>query len=98
MFQLSDTFMVRRFKSPTRFDVFLPCRAWTVASDLLGRLAKSGVDPLRNASVREALKRLVKDALEGLSSRYPKPITASLFPFPFRNHAAFFCFVLRFVS
>ncbi|CAM9203719.1 unnamed protein product, partial [Laminaria digitata] len=60
-------------------EALLDLRAWTVASDLLGRLAKSGVDPLRNASVREALKRLVKDALEGLSSRYPKPITASHF-------------------
>lgn len=88
MFQNSDSIVVRFFNIPILewfdvsmfryFSMFRSYRAWTVASDLLGRLAKSGIDPLRNASVREALKRLVKDALEGLSTRYPKPITASL--------------------
>ncbi|CAM9136680.1 unnamed protein product, partial [Hapterophycus canaliculatus] len=56
-------------------EALLDIRAWTLASDLLGRLAKQGIDPLRDYDVREALKRLVKDSLDGLASRYPKPIT-----------------------
>lgn len=44
-----------------------------MASEVLAMLSKEGIDPLRNASVREALKRLVKHALEGLASRFPTP-------------------------
>lgn len=52
-------------------------RAWTLASGLLARLAKQGIDPLRDYGVREAFKRLVKDSIDGLARRYPKPITVS---------------------
>lgn len=49
-----------------------------MASKLLVMLNKEGIDPLRNRSVREALKRLVKDALEGLASRCPTPVKVCL--------------------
>lgn len=52
-------------------------RAWKVASELLATLTKLGIDPLRATSVREALKRLVKDALDGLASRYPTSVKVS---------------------
>lgn len=45
-----------------------------MASKVLAMLNKEGIDPLRNRSVREALKRLVKNALEGLASRCPTPV------------------------
>lgn len=44
-----------------------------MASEVLAVLSREGIDCLRNASVREALKRLVKHALDGLASRYPTP-------------------------
>lgn len=44
-------------------------------------LAKQGVDPLRHSGVREALKRLVKDSIDGLTSRYFKPVVVSLLYF-----------------
>lgn len=54
-----------------------PCRAWKLSSELLSKLAKQGIDPLRDGGVREALKRLVKDSIsiEGLG---PKPVAVSL--------------------
>lgn len=57
-------------------------RAWTVASELLGLLGKHGIDPLRARSVREAFKRVVKDALDGLAARFPTPIKVR---FPIQN-------------
>ncbi|CAN0544387.1 unnamed protein product, partial [Ectocarpus sp. 12 AP-2014] len=59
-------------------EALLDLRAWTLASGLLARLTKQGIDPLRDYGVREALKRLVKDSIDGLASRYPKPI--ALYP------------------
>lgn len=49
-------------------------RAWKVASELLERLGKSGVDPLRDSCIREAFKRLVGSALSGLATRFAAPV------------------------
>lgn len=52
-------------------------RAWTLASGLLARLAKEGIDPLRDSGVREALKRLILDCFEGLAKQLFKPVVVS---------------------
>lgn len=49
-------------------------RAWKVASEVMERLGKAGVDALRDSSVREALKRLVGTALDGLATRFAAPV------------------------
>jgi len=48
-----------------------------LASGLLARLAKEGVDPLRDSGVREALKRLIYDCFEGLAKQLFKPVVVS---------------------
>lgn len=69
--------LVARTLPPTL--LYLPTpRAWTLSSELLSKLTKQGIDPLRDSGVREALKRLVKDSIEGLASRYPKPVAVSI--------------------
>lgn len=45
-----------------------------MASELLEKLGKAGVDPLRDSGVREAMKRLVGTALNGLASRFAAPV------------------------
>ena len=52
-------------------------RAWTLASELLARLAKQGIDPLRDRGVREALKRLVKDSIS-IDGIGPKSVAVSV--------------------